>query len=402
MVLSDANTNVARRSAAMPGILPAIGGMLALASALGIGRFVYTPILPAMAEAVGLSRTQAGLIASANFLGYLIGALLAAAPWLPGGRRAWMLGALSGGAAATAAVGWADTVPVFLLLRFTGGVASAFVLVLGSTLVLDWLARVGLDRWAALHFAGVGFGIAVSALLVDALQGAGATWRTLWLASGAMAGAAVPFTAWLVPGNTDAMTNKPVIGEASGTEALSSDLKLLILCHGLFGFGYVVSATFIVAAVRASPELRVLDGGVWLVVGLAAIPSISAWNRAAQRFGVLPAYALACFAAAIGVGVDGLWQTPAGVLLAAMLLGGTFMGITALGFVAARALAPQQQGRSSALMTASFGVGQIAGPLVAGLLLDATGRFVLPSIIAAAALIMAAAIAGTAARNSMS
>lgn len=399
MVPSDVNAPPIRGPAAVEGILPALGGMLALASALGIGRFVYTPILPAMAEALGLSNAEAGLIASANFVGYLAGALLAAVPRLPGGRRAWLLGALAAGAATTAAVGWVDTLPAFLLLRFAGGVASAFVLVLGTALVLDWLTRMGLSRWASLHFAGVGLGIAVSALLVDALQGAGAGWRTLWLASGAVAGAAVPLAAWLVPGGKEPMARASMGGEAAGRTGLPRGLGALTLCHGLFGFGYVVTATFIVAAVRASPGLRALEGGIWLAVGLAAMPSIPAWGWAERRFGVLPAYALACLAAAAGVAAGGLWQAAAGALLAAVLLGGTFMGITALGFAAARALAPEQGRRSSALMTAGFGVGQIAGPLVAGRLLDATGGFALPSMIAAAALVMAAAIAGASARG---
>ena len=76
---------------------------MALAVAIGIGRFVYTPILPPMIAALGLSKSAAGLIASANFLGYLLGALLAAMPSLPGSRRAWLLGALPASALTTAA-----------------------------------------------------------------------------------------------------------------------------------------------------------------------------------------------------------------------------------------------------------------------------------------------------------
>jgi len=374
--------------------------MLALASALGIGRFVYTPILPAMADALGLSKTEAGLIASANFVGYLVGALLAAAPQLPGGRRTWFLGTLAVGVVTTAAVGWANTTAAFMLLRFAGGVASAFVLVLGSALVLDRLARAGLEWWAALHFAGVGFGIALSALLINVLQEAGAGWRTLWVAAGAAAAVAVPLAALLVPGTGEpAVVGTTTRGALGSKVGLPRGLGALTLCHGLFGFGYVITATFIVVAVRASPELRTLEGAVWLVVGLAAMPSTALWAWVGQRAGVLLAYALACLLAAVGVAAGGLWQTPAGVLLAAALLGGTFMGITALGFTAARALAPEQGRRSSALMTAGFGVGQIAGPLVAGRLLDTTGSFALPSTIAALALVVAAAVAGVAAQR---
>src|ERR1700722_4266492 len=116
--------------------VPAPGGLVALAAAIGIGRFVYTPILPAMIEALGLSKSAAGLIASANFLGYLLGALLAALPSLCGSRRAWLLGSLLVSALTTACMGLTQTMVPFLALRFVGGGASAIVLVLASAVVL--------------------------------------------------------------------------------------------------------------------------------------------------------------------------------------------------------------------------------------------------------------------------
>src|SRR5689334_20225848 len=140
----------------------ALGGLITLAAAMGVGRFVYTPILPVMAEALGLSKAGTGLIASANFLGYLIGALLAGAPRLPGGRWRWMMGALVASAITTGAMGFVTSMPAFLLLRAVGGAASAFVLVLASALVLDRLAAAGRPGLSSMHFAGVGAGIAVS------------------------------------------------------------------------------------------------------------------------------------------------------------------------------------------------------------------------------------------------
>ncbi|WP_206664841.1 YbfB/YjiJ family MFS transporter [Dankookia rubra] len=364
--------------------------MLALASAMGIGRFVYTPILPAMIEALDLSKAEAGLIASANFVGYLAGALVAAAPRLPGSRRAWFLGALLLGAATTAAMGLVGSLWGFLLLRLIGGTASAFVLVLGSDLILDRLAAVGRGSLSALHFAGVGLGIAASAALVTALEAAGADWRGLWVAVGGAAAAVVPVVVWLVPAEAVAPA-RPVSVDAPVARR-PSGLGRLALCHGLFGFGYVATATFLVAVVRASPEARALEPVVWLIVGLAALPSTAAWGWAGTRIGPRWAYAAACLLEALGVAAGGLWTTSAGALLTAALLGGTFMGITALGFAAARALAPDDQRRAFALTTAGFGVGQIAGPVMDGLLLDRTGGFAAPSLLAAAALLLAASL----------
>jgi MFS family permease len=165
---------------------------------------------------------------------------------------------------------------------------------------------------------------------------------------------------------------------------------LLSLCHLLFGFGYVVTATFLVAAVRASPAARA-EPFVWLLVGLAAIPSVAGWSRVAARVGPRRAYALACVLEAAGVAAGGVWTGVAGALTAAALLGVTFMGITALGFAAAREVVPPSGlGRAFALITVGFGAGQVAGPLIAGVLLARTGGFAAPSLLAAAALVVAA------------
>src|ERR1700722_5678202 len=169
----------------------AIGGSIAMAAAIGVGRFVYTPILPPMVEALGLSKAQAGLIGSANFLGYLIGALLAATRVLPGSRRRWLLGGLAASVLTTAAMGLSQTLAAFLALRFLGGAASAFVLIFASTSVLEHLADAGRSGLSAVHFAGVGSGIAASAALVAALLGLGQPWQSLWLASGALSLSAV-------------------------------------------------------------------------------------------------------------------------------------------------------------------------------------------------------------------
>jgi predicted MFS family arabinose efflux permease len=367
----------------------AIGGLLAIGAAVGIGRFVYTAILPPMIEALGLSKSQAGMIASANFLGYLLGALLVALPTLPGPRRLWVLGALAVSAATTAAMGGAGTMPAFLALRLVGGVASAFVLILASSEVLEHLAEAGRPRLSALHFSGVGSGIAVSAALVAALSRLGQSWRELWLASGALSFVALIAVAMLLPSRS-----RPA--RASGQQAraaLDPRMLRLIIAYGLYGFGYIITSTFIVAIVRGTPTIAAFEPEIWVVFGLAAAPSIALWTRIAASTGIPAAFAVACVAEASGVLASVVWQTAGGIFMAAILVGGTFVALTALGFIRARELATRDPRRALALMSGAFALGQIIGPYFAGILWDRLGSFTVPSIAAAMALLAAAVLA---------
>ncbi len=378
----------------VPPPLLALGGLLALAAAMGIGRFMYTPLLPHMEEGLSLSRSAAGLLASVNYLGYMAGALLAASPLVPGSRRRWMLTGLAASAVSTAAMGWLDGMAVFLALRFVGGVASAFVLVFCSALVVQRLTLSGRPELTALHFAGVGSGIAASALLVAAMASVGADWRAMWVAGGSLALAALLGVAWLV--REDAGAPAPGPKESREQPAL---LRALIVSYGLFGFGYVITATFIVSMVRSLEALRDIEPYVWLVVGLAAAPSVWVWSRIARRTGLVVAYSWAFVVEAIGVALSVLWQTPAGLLLAALFLGGTIMAITALGLVAAGDLSRRDPRRTMAMMTAAFGLGQIVGPLFAGVVADRAGSLVMPSLLASLALLAGAVIVARALRR---
>ena len=369
-------------------ILVAFAGSIALAAALGIGRFVYTPILPPMVEALGFTKSTAGLIASANFLGYLIGALLVAAPILGGTRRVWLLGALAMSAITTGAMGLTNNVAVFVVLRFVGGAASAFVLVLSSTLVLERLAEAGHAGLSAVCFAGVGIGIAISAVLVAAMLRTGQNWQSLWLASGALSLAAATTVGVLL--RTD---STPARRNGQEIRSASPNLLRLIAAYGLFGFGYVITATFLVAIVRAAPTVRSLEPVIWCVFGLAAAPSVALWTRIATSVGASRAFALACLVEALGVAASVVWQTEPGIFLASVLVGGTFMGLTALGLIRARTLAAGEPRRVLAYMTGAFGTGQIIGPAFAGVLSDWLGNFTVPSIAAVIALIVAALLA---------
>src|SRR5258708_7006557 len=137
-------------------------GLLALASAMGIGRFSLTPILPLMQHDVGLTFAQGGWLATANYLGYLAGALICMA-FAPQPVRAIRWGLVCV-AVLTLAMGLSRSLLLWFALRFSAGVASAFVLVGVSSWAMPILAQCNKEQWSGRIFAGVGIGIGFAGL----------------------------------------------------------------------------------------------------------------------------------------------------------------------------------------------------------------------------------------------
>jgi len=339
-----------------------------------------------MVEALSLSKSQAGLIASANFVGYLAGALLAAMR-LAGSRRAWLLGSLAVNTVCLAAMGLTTAMPVFLALRLMAGIVSAFILVLSSALVLERLASSGRSALSAVHFAGVGIGIAVSAALVPMF----AEWRMMWFAGAAVTAIAGIAVAFLIDPDPAPIE----VARETTPRAISGKFATLLAAYGLFGFGYVITATFIVAITRGSGAIASLEPYIWLLFGLSAAPSVALWTRLGARWGTLQAFAIASVLEAIGVAAGAVWITPFGIIVSSLLVGGTFMGLTALGLVAARQSGSGDPRGRLALMTAAFGTGQILGPLFAGYVYDHLGGFTVPLFAASLALLAAGVLAIT-------
>ena len=224
-------------------------------------------------------------------------------------------------------MGLSASVPVFLLLRGLGGLASAFVLVFASTFVLPRLAQANRSSLSAVHFAGVGCAILASAALVAGMVLAGFDWRSLWIGSGVLTGLAAIFVWRLLPPDPSPMSP----GGDKATMTAAGGGSSLMLAYGLFGFGYVVTATFIVAIVRTYPAARPVEPFIWMVVGASAIPSVALWTAVGGRIGMRRAFSAACVVEALGVGISVLLPTAWGALAASLLLGGTYMGITAVG-----------------------------------------------------------------------
>lgn len=341
--------------------------MLALAIAMGIGRFAFTPMLPLMIRAGSVDVASGGWLAAANYAGYLLGALTTARlPFTP--QRVGLL-SLALIVLSTAATGWTGSVAIWLVLRFVAGVASAWALVSTSVWCLGWLARLDRPAGAGVLYAGVGVGIALAGLYCWRAGVAGVVPEGLWMHLGALALVGWVVVAVLMPREAVGQ-GAPASGPSSAAPTSSPGAIPwgLVLSYGVLGFGYILPATFLPVLARAVVDDPSAFGAAWPVFGTAAALSTVFAGAALVRLPRRHVLAGSHVLMALGCLLPVLHLSAVTVLLAALLVGGTFMVATMAGMQEAKASTVGDPTRMLGRMTAAFAIGQMAGPVLSSAL----------------------------------
>ena len=365
-----------------PALQAAVIGMAGLATALGIGRFAFTPMLPLMQLHDLVSLRQGGYLATANYVGYLLGALLLFTfNWAPARAAKFGLAAV---AASTLAMALPSSFWPWLVLRLIAGVASAFVLVGVSGWALAVLAardRPALTGWV---FAGVGAGILFAGVAVLAIGTADLAPAAGWIVLG-VAACCVALVAALSIENMAPSTAADMVPLGADASAWR-----LIICYGSFGFGYIIPATFLPAAARSMIGDPSVFGWIWPLFGIAAASSTLLTSSMRGNLQPRRAWAYGQFIMAFGVALPAVQTTLFSIIVSAICVGGTFMVITMAGMQEARRIAAQSAPRLMAAMTAAFAAGQLVGPLTLTAAHSAAEAIRLPSLFAAGVLFITA------------
>lgn len=360
-----------------------IAAALVLVVGMGFGRFAFTGLYPLMVADQQISVEGGSYAASANYTGYLVGALLAAA--LSGIPSRYLCTFATVTTVITLGL-MALPLPEWLIVTIRGfsGMFSAVSMVAAS----HWLIHDRrLHGGAPALYSGVGIGILVSAEMIALSHVLSVSSHIIWFA---LAAAALVVTIISVIMQAWAESSKPHQIHEQSAQDVSPVLlgaTRLIVIYGLAGLGYIITATYLPLLVR-SAFASVDPIHIWAVFGLGAVPSCFLWHSLYQKWGAHRSLMANLVVQAIGVVLPVL-HTPVAYIASALLVGGTFMGTVTIAVPAARKVAAKVRFNMLAIMTASYGVGQIVGPLMANVLYARTASFDASLTIAAVALLLA-------------
>ena len=297
-----------------------MAGLFASLVGIGLARFAYTPLIPALIDARWFSSHDVVYLGAANLVGYLAGAVAGRAVARRAGARRTLQLMMLAASLAFFACAFPLSVSWFFAWRFLSGVAGGIIMVLAASTVLPHIPanRRGLGGGAI--FLGVGLGVAASGTLGPVLMeyGLRATWGGLGLLSLLLT--ALSWHCW--PRDAHADGAPPV--RAGAKAPLTLELKLLYLQYGLMAVGLVPMMVFLVDYVARGLNMGTHEAAkFWVVYGLGAIAGPMLYGAVADRIGPAPTSRIATAVQAAAIAVLVL-SGDHGALLVATFISGTF------------------------------------------------------------------------------
>jgi len=344
-------------------------GISSLILVMGIARFALTPLLPAMQAATGLGDDGAGFLAAANYAGYLSGALFASRLRDPLKKLFYFRLGIVFAVLTTAAMALSDHVIIWSVLRYFGGLTSAAGMVIGTAIILDHLKQRHRPDFIGIHFSGVGLGVVLSGTVLTLIEPI-MSWDQGWLLVGGIALLlALPCLFWM---NVHNLQTAPS-AHADAVSMRSKPILYLLISYGFAGATFSIGTTFIISIMAQSPSLSDSRNLAWILLGVALAPSCYFWMRTAVKLGDFRTLTLAYLLQAVGCALPVLWPSTASALIGGFLFGACFMGIVTVVLALGGKLSPHNPSALIGILVVSYGVGQIVGPVLAGIAMEKTG-----------------------------
>jgi predicted MFS family arabinose efflux permease len=348
-----------------------LAGIVAIFVGVGVARFAFTSLLPSMLSDF-LSITDAGVLASFNFTGYLTGAIFTIFMKDINTKVKYFRIGLVLSVITTLILATTTNEIIWLASRVVAGFGSAMLLIVGGALVMVKLNYEDKTKAMGVHFTGIGIAIVFSELISQYALKSG-TWPDAWLTLALFAFIVSFYSMYIL--SFDKVLKQKAVKHKLSKSIFSTYVILLILAYFTEGVGFVVQGTFLPDIINSLKGLDGYGSLGWLVVGMAGIPSSIIWMRLAHNYGSVNIIIVAMALQVVGILIPAFTTSIYLNLLSGALYGSTFIGLVALFMHLGGKLAGKNPVVLMGAMTAAYGIGQVGAPLYSVALIEYFGNY---------------------------
>jgi len=337
-----------------------IAGIFSIIIGVGVARFAFTGLIPAMINDY-LTIKFVGILASLNFVGYLAGSTFSVfikninvKVYLY--RLGVVLAILT-----TFVLAFSKSEMLWIVSRVIAGFAGAMCLVVASAIVMQKLKIQSKTKAMGIHFSGIGFSILSTDLLARYILSLGDTWEEAWNVLCIYAIILAFYSMYIL--SFDKEVKQAQIKQKFDFTIFTPFVVVLIIAYFAEGVGFVVQATFLPDIINNLEGLEGHGSLTWTLVGVAGIPSCIIWMRLAHKYGSVNIIIIALLLQTIGILIPTFTTNIYLNLFSGVLYGGTFIGLVAMFMNLGGQLSKGNPVVLMGALTTSYGIGQVIAPL---------------------------------------